>query len=107
MAIVSNQVHCLKCDDRPFSAHRHDFRYCKCGSVAVDGGTEYLKRVGDLGPGSTKDISITMPSAIVNSCIEAVKWAHETGRNERGVAYAVLRALRDNGYDLNRDEEDV
>ena len=26
--------------------HRHDFKFCKCGAVAVDGGTDYLKRSG-------------------------------------------------------------
>jgi hypothetical protein len=25
----------------------HDFRYCKCQSVAVDGGYEYLERIGN------------------------------------------------------------
>ncbi len=46
--ILSNQVECLKCGDKPFSAHRHDFKYCKCEKVAVDGGMDYLKRMGNL-----------------------------------------------------------
>ena len=25
----------------------HDFKFCKCGTVAVDGGREYLKRCGE------------------------------------------------------------
>ena len=65
--IISNQVRCLKCGDEPFSAHRHDFKYCKCGNVAVDGGTEYLRRVY-----TTKDfadISIDIPEETVNKCI--------------------------------------
>lgn len=28
------------------SETRHDFKWCKCKSVAVDGGHDYLKRVG-------------------------------------------------------------
>ena len=24
----------------------HDFKFCKCGSVAVDGGHDYLRRCG-------------------------------------------------------------
>ena len=95
MVIVSNQVECLKCGDRPFSAHRHDFRYCKCGSIAVDGGTKYLRRVGDLK--NARDISIELPQKTVNAGIEAVDWAKETGRNSKGIFYAVVRALRDEG----------
>lgn len=43
--ILSNQVYCKLCKDSPFSKNRHDFVSCKCGHVAVDGGTAYLKRV--------------------------------------------------------------
>lgn len=43
-----NAVECTKCGDTPRSRNRHDFRYCKCGSIAVDGGSWYLRRVGDL-----------------------------------------------------------
>ena len=25
----------------------HDFKFCKCGAVAVDGGKEYLRRCGN------------------------------------------------------------
>lgn len=44
--IVRNSVKCLRCRQEIESAHRHDFRYCRCGSVAVDGGKDYLKRCG-------------------------------------------------------------
>ena len=30
------------------STYRHDFKYCKCGAVAVDGGKDYLRRLGNL-----------------------------------------------------------
>lgn len=98
--IISNQVECLKCGDRPFSAHRHDFKRCKCGAIAVDGGREYLRRVGDLN--GYKDLSFEMPDEDVSKCEEAVKWAEETGRNNLGTAFAVLRALRDCGYKLSK-----
>jgi len=26
------------------SENRHDFKWCSCGAVAVDGGKEYLRR---------------------------------------------------------------
>lgn len=36
-------IHCLKCDTVIYSKYRHDFHYCKCGSVSVDGGKDYFK----------------------------------------------------------------
>ena len=44
--IRTNRIRCKKCGDVIESTHRHDFKFCKCGAVAVDGGREYLKRIG-------------------------------------------------------------
>ena len=38
-----NKVECLLCKDIIQSMHRHDFKWCKCKSIAVDGGADYLK----------------------------------------------------------------
>ena len=46
--IIYNAVICTHCKDRVQSTHRYDFRYCSCGKIAVDGGLEYLRRVGDI-----------------------------------------------------------
>lgn len=94
--ILSNQVRCTKCGDTPFSANRHDFRSCKCGSIAVDGGMDYLRRVGDTS--TYEEMSIEIDDQVVRKMIEAVQWADETGRNELGTVCAVMRALRDGGY---------
>jgi tRNA(Ile2) C34 agmatinyltransferase TiaS len=45
--ITRNALRCGKCGDEIESKHRHDFKWCKCGAIAVDGGLEYLRRVGD------------------------------------------------------------
>ena len=42
--IVKNMIKCNKCGDILESIHTHDFKFCKCGAVAVDGGKEYLSR---------------------------------------------------------------
>lgn len=42
--IVRNAVRCKHCGDVIESVHPHDFKFCSCGSVAVDGGHAYLKR---------------------------------------------------------------
>lgn len=34
---------CEDCNDVIYSLHRHDMRYCSCGSVFVDGGTDYMR----------------------------------------------------------------
>jgi hypothetical protein len=47
--IKHNKIRCRNCGDTIESTHRHDFRYCKCGLVAVDGGRDYLRRVGEFG----------------------------------------------------------
>ena len=46
--IITNKIRCRKCGDVIESKYTHDFRFCKCGAVAVDGGKEYLRRVGNL-----------------------------------------------------------
>ena len=46
--IISNKIRCRHCGDVIESLHVHDFKWCKCGKVAVDGGRHYLKRSGDL-----------------------------------------------------------
>ena len=58
--LLSNQARCLKCGDEPYSRNRHDYSSCKCGDIAVDGGTEYRRMV--LATGALyEDISIEMP----------------------------------------------
>jgi hypothetical protein len=60
----------------------------------VDGGMEYLKRVGDTTQAT--EMSYSLPNEAVDCCIQAVKWAKESGRNDLGIALAVIRALKDN-----------
>ncbi len=46
--IMINKIRCKKCGDIIESKSVHDFKFCKCKSVAVDGGHDYLRRLGDL-----------------------------------------------------------
>lgn len=45
--IIYNAIRCKKCGEIIESKHRHDFKFCKCGAVAVDGGHDYLRRLGN------------------------------------------------------------
>lgn len=44
MAIKTNKIQCKFCGDIIESMNVHDFKFCKCKRVAVDGGHYYLKR---------------------------------------------------------------
>lgn len=44
--IRSNRIKCKKCGDIIESNDVHDFKWCSCKSIALDGGREYLRRLG-------------------------------------------------------------
>ena len=48
MKIITNKIKCLKCGDIIESVTVHDFKWCSCKACAVDGGKEYLRRVGNI-----------------------------------------------------------
>jgi len=96
--ILQNQIRCLKCKDEPYSTDRHDFVECSCGAVAVDGGLDYLRRVGDLG--DWKEMSISIPEGLSLNLMRMIYDAVESDRNAKGVLCAIARALRDNGYEI-------
>jgi len=38
-----NGIKCFDCETIIFSRTRHDFHWCPCGKIAIDGGFDYLK----------------------------------------------------------------
>tara|TARA_Y100000034_G_C6863267_1_gene393170 strand:- start:265 stop:597 length:333 start_codon:yes stop_codon:yes gene_type:complete len=96
--ILSNQIECLHCGDKPFSSHRHDFRSCECGRTAVDGGMEYLRRVGAIQ--AYKDMSIEWDQELFDSVSEAINWSLDNNRNVLGTICAIARYMRDTGYEV-------
>ncbi len=56
--LVANKALCLHCDEVVESKHRHDYVMCSCRSIGVDGGTDYIRRIGD-------------PSDYVDMCVYA------------------------------------
>jgi len=44
--IICNKAQCKKCKDIIESHTVHDFKFCKCGAIAVDGGKDYIRRLG-------------------------------------------------------------
>lgn len=44
--IYRNSARCLECSTQVTSYRTHDFATCPCGNLSVDGGHQYLRRVG-------------------------------------------------------------
>lgn len=56
MKITRNAARCKSCGDEIESRYTHDFVWCGCGEIAVDGGLSYLRRVGS--PDNMEDLSV-------------------------------------------------
>ena len=46
--LIKNRWKCLYCGDVVESKHRYDYVTCNCGKSNCDGGTSYIRLVGDL-----------------------------------------------------------
>lgn len=42
--ILRNRAKCLNCGEIIESKSTHDYQTCSCGSLAVDGGLDYIRR---------------------------------------------------------------
>jgi len=95
--ILSNQVKCLTCNDIIFSAHRHHMVTCSCKGISVDGGMDYLRRVGN---GPYEEQSITVEDDLYDAMTNQAEWCEDTGRNSLGYVCAIARGIRDSGYKI-------
>jgi hypothetical protein len=43
---MGQKIKCNKCGEILESLYRHDFHYCSCKSVAIDGGSDYTRILG-------------------------------------------------------------
>ena len=90
--IIQNEIQCHSCGEIIYSAHVHDFKWCECGAVGVDGGLEYLRRSGNLH--DVVERSMLIDEDALAACMQAISWADDTGRNTHGKVLAIIRALR-------------
>lgn len=58
--ILRNAIRCKLCGDIIESTYRHDFKWCKCGNCAVDGGKSYLKRCFKTNPDDLEELSVSI-----------------------------------------------
>jgi hypothetical protein len=103
--IIENRVVCHKCGEDIFSKNRHDFVTCTCGAISVDGGQEYLRRVGAIH--NFTELSWELPDELYNACAEVVEDAINTNRNKFGIANAVMRKLREAGRVVAEHEQRI
>lgn len=81
--IKRNAAKCNKCGDIIESTHRHDFKWCSCRTVAVDGGLEYIKRCFKS-EGDYTDLSETIYDDIKKIyCIQGLTSSGKTTITER------------------------
>ena len=59
LLIVKNRARCKKCGTILESRSVHDFKTCSCGAMSVDGGHEYIRRLGN--PDDIEEMSVTQP----------------------------------------------
>ena len=100
--IIQNAVTCLTCGDFIYSGHRHHFNTCTCGAISVDGGQDYLRRVGSIE--NVVEMSWSLPNEVYWACAGAVQDAIDTNRNKYGIANAVMRKLREYDRIIAEDE---
>ena len=100
--IISNQATCKKCATTIFSSHRHDYVECSCGAIMVDGGNDYLRHGWDQ-PYNFIDQSLTMDTVDFGKILAYTKEMCKN-RNELGILYGVMRAIRDQGYVIEKKE---
>lgn len=51
--IWSNEIECTKCGDVVRSRNEHDYRHCKCGESAIDGGSWEVRVKGKFAQART------------------------------------------------------
>ena len=74
--IIRNAIRCNHCGDVIESTYRHNYVQCSCGKVAVDGGTDYLRRSYSGNRDDYTDLSecVEVDERIVKVHSFALKW---------------------------------
>lgn len=45
---MGSKIQCKKCLDIIQSEYRHDFKWCSCKSIYIDGGSDYTRIGGNI-----------------------------------------------------------
>ena len=55
--LIKNSIQCNYCGDIIESKYTHDFVWCSCKTVAIDGGLDYTKRIYKYSTDDFTDLS--------------------------------------------------
>jgi len=87
--ILENKIQCNKCKDVLVSEYRHDFKFCSCGSCAVDGGKDYAKRLGC----DFTDLSVYSDDLEFEEIRELFTWGTRGVNGNKPIKYVALKDL--------------
>ena len=90
--IYRNSAKCLKCNQEVISRNRHDHVTCKCGSLSVDGGPEYLKRSGNTSHCHETSITSDAPFEAIR---EAFEWGSYGKSGDEDLKLTKLKDLEE------------
>ncbi len=65
---MSKILKCKKCGDIIQSKHRHDMVWCKCHSIAIDGGDDYFRWAGNK-----DDIEVYVPESEKDEAVRKIR----------------------------------
>lgn len=82
---------CPSCHTFVFSRSRHDFRWCPCGKLAVDGGFDYLKVSGTVDAAvSRKRVLASKEDLLRDYSIGTDKWGYVPGTTPKVTPYLAI-----------------
>ncbi len=70
MKILFNSIKCKHCKQIINSRYTHDFKRCNCGKAGVDGGLDYLRRIGKHSDFIEASIVIDDKGEIINHALK-------------------------------------
>lgn len=105
MYILYNKIRCKKCGDILESKNVHDFKMCSCRSCAVDGGHDYLRRVGEKSDWEDMSVSIPLDEAIEKGYVRIR--TEEDKQRDKETVMKILEALLQKDDEFKKEYDDM
>lgn len=105
MYILYNKIRCKKCGDILESKSVHDFKMCSCRACAVDGGHDYLRRVGEKSDWEDMSVSIPLDEAIERGYVRVR--TEEDIQRDKEQALKILEALLQKDDEFKKEYDDM
>ena len=93
--IFSNAIMCKLCGETIESVHRHDMKFCGCGSVYVDGGTWYKRHGGHQDDYIDKSVGYNADGPVETAPIRYAIGEHQALNPLSNGVYNALKSYTD------------